>query len=122
MGSTCSVRGFVRLGSSVSVLGNMKTNGDQLYTTAATSIAGIVNFSSIMSVADALNLGSSTSVRCFARFGAGLSAFDCSNLGSTMSLRAVGRAGSSFSILRNARLGGSPTTVKQLKQKIVVVL
>merc|ERR1719399_607747 len=91
MASSFSVRQFVRLGSSVSVV-------------------GLSRFGSVfsMSVLDFLHLGSSLSLRSFARLGSSLSVeggLIHTNVMSSMSVRNFAKLGSALSVVGLSRFG-----------------
>jgi len=136
LGSSLSLRSFVRAGSAVSVLGVSRFGssmsvldfvhlGSSLSlrsfarASSAVSVLGVSRFGSSMSVLDFVHLGSSLSLRSFARassalsvwgvsrFGSGLSVLDIVHLGSSLSLRSFGRFGSGLSVFDFLHLGSS---------------
>jgi hypothetical protein len=91
LGSSISVRRFLRTGSSL-------------------SIAGVSAYGSLvqLSLIDCLNLGSVISIRSISKFGFTLSCFDNMSLGSSVSIRTVGtraQFGSDLSQLRFISIG-----------------
>ena len=88
VGSSVSVRGFVRIGSTLSV-------------------AGASNFGGVVSLNKFASFGSAISVRSFVHMGSALSTYGASRLGSSLSLLDACGLGSSSSVRSFARLGSS---------------
>lgn len=93
VGSTLSLRGFMRLGSSLSVV--TSAGWQTSLTTCPLSVIG------------ATTLGSSLSLRSFGRLGSAVSVFGAAKLGSSLALRSFSRLGSAISLFSVATLGSS---------------
>ena len=103
VGSSMSVRSFMRLGSSVSVAGRARVGG-----AGGASVWDYTHVGSSMSVRSFMRLGSSVSVAGRARVGGagGASVWDYTHVGSSMSVRAFMRLGDSLSAVCRT-VGGS---------------
>jgi acyl-[acyl carrier protein]--UDP-N-acetylglucosamine O-acyltransferase len=113
LGSTLSIRNYVKLGSKLSVL-DMAMVGSSLSIRnmgrigSSFSVVGFSNFGSALSVLDFLALGSAMSLRGLARLGSSLSVVDYAHMGSALSLRSFARFGSQMSVKDDVKVGGSP--------------
>eukprot|EP00425_Heterocapsa_triquetra_P017999 CAMPEP_0195141748 /NCGR_PEP_ID=MMETSP0448-20130528/163487_1 /TAXON_ID=66468 /ORGANISM="Heterocapsa triquestra, Strain CCMP 448" /LENGTH=347 /DNA_ID=CAMNT_0040180137 /DNA_START=80 /DNA_END=1123 /DNA_ORIENTATION=+ len=91
MGSSVSLRPYVRLGSRLSVF-------------------GVARLGSALSVKDNAVFGSCMSIRSFSRIGSALSIMDFVHFGSSVSLRSFVRLGSALSVLgKQVHLGDAST-------------
>jgi len=130
MSSTLSVCGYLRIGSSLSVLdctplGSSVALRGFSRMASTLSIFGCANVGSSLSLLSVGYLGRSISLRSFMRVGSALSVhsygrvgavsvLDFFQLGSTLALRAVGRLGSYFSVRGFSTLGSTVSLVEFL--------
>uniref|UniRef100_A0A7S1RR68 Peptidase S74 domain-containing protein n=1 Tax=Alexandrium catenella TaxID=2925 RepID=A0A7S1RR68_ALECA len=119
LGSSLSLRGFMRFGSQVSVFSECKL-GSSLSLRAISrlgsriSLCGISRIGSSLSVVHTIGLGSTLSLRTFMRFGSSISVMDFSHIGSSLSVRQWARIGSTLSLFGLGRLGSTLSIVDYL--------
>jgi len=112
LGSSISLRSFVRLGSAVSVvafsnIGASLALRSILRLGASLAVIGRSRVGASLSLLAFAHIGASISLRSYGRLGASMAICELVKLGSALSLRSMARVGSAFSIRGISRSGRS---------------